>query len=202
MPYRIPAQAIRNEIIVQKSRFITSIEYTPEKILVHDFIKQIRRSMPDASHHVYAFRIGHGNSVVEGMSDDGEPSGTSAPPTLAVLRGSEIGDITLVTTRYFGGKKLGKGGLVRAYTDAARSALDKLSTKIKTEYRQLTLSFDYSLYDRVKYVIKDYGIKLEEETFTTEVAINLTIVKDQENEFICHLIELSAGQIRIKDETS
>jgi putative IMPACT (imprinted ancient) family translation regulator len=79
--------------------------------------------MPNASHHVYAFRVGHGNSIIEGMSDDGEPTGTAGPPVLAVLRGTQIGDIIVIVTRYFGGTKLGTGGLVRAYPEAAQIAL-------------------------------------------------------------------------------
>ena len=85
------------------------------------FLAAVRAEMPDANHHVYAYRVGFGNSVIEGMSDDGEPSGTSGPPVLAVLRGSGIGDVIVVVTRYFGGTKLGTGGLVRAYSDAARA---------------------------------------------------------------------------------
>ncbi len=92
------------------------------------FLAAVRAEMPDANHHVYAYRVGFGNSVIEGMSDDGEPSGTSGPPVLAVLRGSGIGDVIVVVTRYFGGTKLGTGGLVRAYSEGARAGLESLAT--------------------------------------------------------------------------
>ncbi|HRF96950.1 MAG TPA: YigZ family protein, partial [Aggregatilineales bacterium] len=74
---------------------------------------------------------GFGASVTEGMSDDGEPAGTAGPPVLAVVRGSKIGDVSLVVTRYFGGTKLGTGGLVRAYSEAAHIALNSLPTTLK-----------------------------------------------------------------------
>src|SRR5512134_2891681 len=111
--HRIPAGQHRTDIVVVNSRFITTIAPAAMPEDAKRFIASIRAEMPDASHHVYAFRAGYGNSVIEGMSDDGEPSGTAGPPTLAVLRGAGIGDIVLVTTRYFGGTKLGTGGLVR-----------------------------------------------------------------------------------------
>ena len=94
--YQRPKKFFRTEIDVMKSRFITSIEQAKTVEDARKFIQQIRDEMSDASHHVYAFRVGYGNTITEGMSDDGEPSGTSGPPTLAVLRGSNLGDIVLV----------------------------------------------------------------------------------------------------------
>src|SRR5262245_19930912 len=104
--YYRPALGLhRGEIEVLNSRFITSISRAIKPDEARSFIMQIRQEMPDASHHVYAFRTGYGNSITDGMSDDGEPSGTAGPPSLAVLRGFDIGDVVLVTTRYFGGTK-------------------------------------------------------------------------------------------------
>src|SRR3954469_1102863 len=116
--YRIPAATTRIENEVSRSRFIATLANAPSFQEARDFIASIRAEMPDANHHVYAFKVGYGSSVIEGMSDDGEPSGTAGPPVLAVLRGADIGDAVLVVTRYFGGTKLGTGGLVHAYGDA------------------------------------------------------------------------------------
>lgn len=148
--YLRPAQRHQTELIVVNSRFITTIECATDVPAARQYIAEIRHSMPDANHHVYAYRVGHGNSVIEGMSDDGEPSGTSGPPTLAVLRGSDLGDIAIVTTRYFGGTKLGTGGLVRAYTNAAKQALNSLKTEIKADKMQIALDMPYSMYNLVK----------------------------------------------------
>ncbi len=91
--YLIPAGQQRTEILVVNSRFFTSIGYAPTVVdAAKAFISSIRAEMPDANHHVYAFRVGYGNSIIEGVSDDGEPTGTSGPPVLAVLRGRDIGD--------------------------------------------------------------------------------------------------------------
>ena len=153
--YLIPAGQARTEIVIKKSRFITTVYLATSVQEARAVIADVRAEMPDASHHVYAFRVGFGNSVTEGMSDDGEPKGTSGPPTLAVVRGSGIGDIALVTTRFFGGTKLGTGGLVRAYTVSAQEALSMLRTELKVEKRVVGLEMPYSLYDIVKRLNRD-----------------------------------------------
>ena len=129
--YRIPKQRARIELRVSNSRFVATIAPAFSTQAAQEFIRAIRAELPDASHHVYAFKIGFGASVSEGLSDDGEPSGTAGPPALAVLRGAGIGDVVLVITRYFGGTKLGTGGLVAAYTNAAKSAITALETEEK-----------------------------------------------------------------------
>ena len=139
MPYPVPQSRTRTEIKVSNSRFISTIDRADSVKEAQAFIRSIREEMPDASHHVYAFKIGHGSSISEGMSDDGEPSGTSGPPAMAVLRGSGIGDVVLVITRYFGGTKLGTGGLVSAYGAAAKAAVAELATEEKIKRKTFTL---------------------------------------------------------------
>jgi uncharacterized YigZ family protein len=153
--------------------------------------------MPDASHHVYAFRIGYGNTTIEGMSDDGEPSGTAGPPVLAVLRGTNIGDILIVVTRYFGGTKLGTGGLVRAYSEAARTALSTLPTELKIT--RLLIGFDcpYPLYELAKRLIKQHEGSIDDEIFGAEVTI-LAIFQDTKvAAFQSDLTDLANGKITI-----
>ncbi|RMF85118.1 MAG: YigZ family protein, partial [Planctomycetota bacterium] len=94
--YRIPAGRARVELRVSNSRFIATIAPAATMAEAQQILREIRAEMPDATHHVYAFKIGYGASVSEAMSDDGEPSGTSGPPALAVLRGADIGDVALV----------------------------------------------------------------------------------------------------------
>ena len=132
-------------------------------------IAELRAALPRANHYVYAFRVGFGKSVTEGMSDDGEPRGTAGPPTLAVLRGSGIGDIVLVTARFFGGTKLGAGGLVRAYTESAQEALRRLPTEMKVERQVVGIEMPYSLYEIVKLMIARHEGAIEEESFDTQV---------------------------------
>jgi len=193
--YRPTGDLHRTEIVILKSRFITTICRAIDQDEARDFIRQVRDEMSDASHHVYAFRAGYGNTVTEGMSDDGEPSGTSGPPTLAVLRGSDLGDIVLVTTRYFGGTKLGTGGLVRAYSDSAKTALESLPTELKAPKTQLGFDVPYHLYEQVKNLVVEHGGIINEEDFAVEVTIMVTFYRDAVENFTAELTELSSGQI-------
>src|SRR6186997_3012409 len=111
----IPAGPAGAEIRAGNSRFIATAGLAASVAAARASIAAARAEMPDASHHVYAYVIGHGATTTLGMSDDGEPSGTAGRPALAVLRGSGLGDVVLVITRYFGGTLLGTGGLVHAY---------------------------------------------------------------------------------------
>jgi uncharacterized YigZ family protein len=193
--YLIPAEPHRVSISVSNSRFITSAARVDTVDDAKQFLASIREEMPHASHHVYAFRVGHGNSVTEGMSDDGEPSGTSGPPVLAVLRGSGIGDIIIVVTRYFGGTKLGTGGLVRAYSDAARSVLETLKTERKIERQTVGVEMSYSFYQPIRRLIEQHEGMILEEDFAAEVTILALFPLDQIETFTNAVIDLTAGNV-------
>ena len=195
--YLIPAAQARTEIVIKKSRFITTVQLAASVQDARAVIAGVRAEMPEASHHVYAFRVGFGNSVTEGMSDDGEPKGTSGPPTLAVVRGSGIGDIALVTTRYFGGTKLGTGGLVRAYTESAQEALSMLRTELKVEKRVVGLEMPYSLYDIVKRLIATYRGEIQEEDFGIQVLIIVRFAAHDLSAFSGELQERTSAQVSV-----
>lgn len=194
-PYSVPIGFQRTETEVAKSRFIASVDRVETTEEARAFIGRIRSEMPDANHHVYAFRAGHGSSVIEGMSDDGEPSGTSGPPILAVLRGSGIGDVVIVVTRYFGGTKLGTGGLVRAYSESAHVALNQLPTEEKIEKQLLGLEVSYSLFEQVKLLIAGHGGDIEDESFTGDVTLMVRFATRDVEAFTNELRDLSAGRI-------
>jgi uncharacterized YigZ family protein len=194
-PYKRPAEKHRTEIVVINSRFITTIARADTPDAARTFIQSIRTEMTDASHHVYAFRAGYGNSVIEGMSDDGEPAGTSGPPTLAVVRGSDIGDIVLVTTRYFGGTKLGTGGLVRAYTESAQTALASLKTEMKATKVQIGMDIPYTYFEQVKRLIAQYEASTDDETFAGDVSLIVTLLEGDFAPFKVELTNLTAGQV-------
>jgi uncharacterized YigZ family protein len=195
MEYAVPEGVQRCEIVVVNSRFITTVARAETPEIAREQIAVVRTALPDASHHVYAFRVGYGNSIIEGMSDDGEPSGTAGPPSLAVLRGRDIGDIVLVTTRYFGGTKLGTGGLVRAYTEAAQTALAQLVTTVKAPKTQLGLDVPYPLYASVKRLIEQHNGHITEEIFGGEVSIFVTLLQRRVADFTADLTTLSHGQL-------
>ena len=123
MRYPIPEKFTETEITVVNSRFIASAAPVFSNDEARAFINSVKERFPDATHHVPAYVIGYGNSVSAYCTDDGEPSGSAGRPLLAVVQGSGLGDICVVVTRYFGGTKLGIGGLVRAYGDAGKAVL-------------------------------------------------------------------------------
>lgn len=196
--YRIPAHRHRAEWFVSNSRFVSSVDYAPDIQRAKDFINSIRKEMPDGTHHVYAYRIGFGNTVVEGMSDDGEPAGTAGPPTLAVLRGNDIGDIVVVTTRYFGGTKLGKGGLVKAYTQSCQHALATLQTLLNVPVIRLHCQVPYRFYEICKkYIIKYEGNVVTEE-FGSDIALIVELPANQEENFKQDAMNIAHGNIIIQ----
>jgi len=195
--YRIPAKQHRTEITILKSRFLTTVGYVITVEEAREFIANIKSEFPDASHHVYAFSIGYGNSVIEGMSDDGEPSGTAGSPSLAVLRGSDLGDTVIVTTRYFGGTKLGTGGLVRAYTQSAQEALVTLKTEVKALKQIIGIDMPYHLYESVKRLILEYGGNIQDETFAADVTLIIELLVQNVDDFSEKLRESTSGQLTV-----
>jgi uncharacterized YigZ family protein len=193
--YLRPSGIHQTTTTVSNSKFICSIGCVDSRESVRNFLAQIRQQMPDASHHSYAFRIGYANSVTEGMSDDGEPSGTAGPPILAVLHGVPIGDIIVVVTRYFGGTKLGTGGLVRAYTEAAQVGLGSLKTERKIAKSTLGIELPYPVYEKVLRLIQKYEGEIEEETFGVNVSLILNMPQEHLAEFQRNLTEITSGQI-------
>lgn len=193
--YLIPAEIVRTEFTIKKSRFVTTVQMTATVAAARARLADLRSEMPGANHRVYAFRIGFGNSITEGMSDDGEPSGTAGPPTLAVVRGSGIGDILLVTARFFGGTKLGTGGLVRAYTASAQAALAELKTELKVEKRTVGIDMPYSFYNLVKRLIAAHRGTIVDEVFDEEILVIASFVESDAARFAIELRERSAGQV-------
>lgn len=201
--YSVPAHTVRVETVVVNSRFIATASRADSVAEAKAFIQSIRDEMPDASHHVYAFKVGYGGSVIEGMSDDGEPSGTSGPPTLAVLRGADIGDTVIVITRYFGGTKLGTGGLVRAYSGAAKEVLAALPVELKIPKCVVGVTIAYTFYQRLKLLLAEHHAEIEHEDFTADVTVYAILPANQLDAFSQALVNLTSGQVIpvVLDET-
>ncbi len=143
--YPIPAGRQRVEDVVRRSRFIATVGHAPDRAAAEAFIAAIRREFSDASHNCWAFVAGAPGSTAQiGMSDDGEPGGTAGRPILNVLLHSGVGELVTVVTRYFGGTKLGTGGLVRAYRQATQHALTGLPLSQRINRRRLILTLGYA----------------------------------------------------------
>jgi uncharacterized YigZ family protein len=193
--YPVPARTVRVENVVVNSRFIATVSRADSVEEAKAFIQSVRAEMPDATHHVYAFKVGYGGTVIEGMSDDGEPSGTSGPPVLAVLRGADLGNVVIVVTRYFGGTKLGTGGLVRAYSGAARDILAALPVELLNEKRYIGVTIPYSLYERLKSLLAAHRAEVDGQEFDAEVTLYAYLPADQLDPLTNALQELTSGQV-------
>ena len=161
----IPAREARTEIQVLNSRFIATGAPAFSVEEARAFIARVKDEFADATHNVPAFLIGHGSSVIAHCHDDGEPSGTAGRPALAVLQGSGLGDVVVVVTRYFGGTKLGTGGLVRAYGDAVRALLEVLPRARKVATHTVLIASPYPAYEPVAQAIEAHGGEILEQNF-------------------------------------
>jgi uncharacterized YigZ family protein len=161
--YQIPAENISIEQEIKHSRFITSVGRAPDKHQAKAFIEKIRSTYPDANHHCWAYVAGNPFDTLQiGMSDDGEPQGTAGKPMLSILQHRKIGEIVAVVTRYFGGIKLGTGGLVRAYSSSVQMALQKLAlaTYVALATAQITLTYPHE--DRIRRLLEKMQVTIKD----------------------------------------
>ncbi len=191
----IPLEAVETEITVINSRFTVSLAPVNSVEDARDFISEIKKRYPDASHHVPAFVIGHGKSIIAHCSDDGEPSGTAGRPALAVLQGSGLGNVVVVVTRYFGGTKLGTGGLVKAYGDAVREVLKQVKFATLLPTTTLVLVTPYRLYDQVVRLMESHDAVVLETEFLEDVIVTLRLKDEEVQAFTNMLGNLSSGQV-------
>lgn len=195
-PYPVPAKEIRREEIVRNSRFIATLAPVFSVDGAKVFIKRIRDEFADATHNVPVYLIGHGSSVIAHCSDAGEPAGTAGRPALEVLRGSGLGDAAVVITRYFGGTKLGKGGLVRAYSDVVRSVVYNVARAQKVLTHTVMVGFHYRMLERVRLLVDEHHGQVLDEHFAAEVTLAARFAVDDFGPFQQALSEHSSGRIQ------
>jgi uncharacterized YigZ family protein len=193
--YPIPTREVRAEIRVANSRFITSLAPAGSVEEARAYISRIKAEFPDATHNVPVFLIGHGDSVTAHCSDDGEPSGTAGRPALAVLQGSGLGDVVVVITRFFGGTKLGTGGLVRAYSDSVRAGLEKVERSMRVLADTILVAFPYTYLERIRRIAAACnGIILDEE-FGADVTLTARFRVEDTASFRAKVVELTSGTV-------
>ena len=168
---KIVKDEVINEIIIEKSRFITYLKRVDSVDEANDYLALIKKKHYDATHHCLAFII----DGVERSNDNGEPSGTAGVPILDVLKKNNINNTICIVVRYFGGIKLGAGGLVRAYSSSCSEALKKATFTTKKEFKRYELLIDYSTYNNIIYLIKD---KIISNDFTHNVKLVIDITDD------------------------
>ncbi len=196
LPYPIPAEETRRELVVVNSRFIATLAPVFSVDEAKTFTARIRAEFADASHNVPAYLIGGGNNIIEHCSDDGEPSGTAGRPALSVLRGSGLGDVAIVITRYFGGTLLGTGGLVRAYTDSAKLVVEAAPRAQKIQVHIAMLALPYNLLERIRILVKKHHGEILGEDFAADITMSFCFPVPAFTELQNDLRELSAGKLQ------
>ena len=180
---------------INKSSFITYLKHVTTPLDAKNYIKEIKELHPNATHHVTAFLVGptgeHGHA-----NDDGEPSGTAGLPVLDVFKKNDITNFVCIVVRYFGGIKLGAGGLVRAYSSSASQALKEAGTKPIINYVNLEIIFNYNFMNIIENKLKTYEIISKD--FTTNVTLTIKVPENDVTNLKDLLISLTNNQIIIK----
>ena len=191
----LPAAETRAEIEVLNSRFIATLAPVFSVEEAKAFIQRLKAEFADATHNVPAFVVGHGAAVTAHCHDDGEPSGTAGRPALAVLQGSGLGDAAVVVTRYYGGTKLGTGGLVRAYGDAVREVLAITPRARRVACHTALLVIPYTHLERVRLLAAEYHGRILDEEFAADITLTLRFQVEDWDGFQEGLRELSHGSL-------
>ena len=176
IPDLAPEDLHRCEEIVRRSRFIVSLAHTPTPEAAKSFIERIKQEFPDATHNCWAYAAGApGQTSKVGYSDDGEPHGTAGRPMLQVLLHCGVGEITMVVTRWFGGVKLGTGGLVRAYQDSVRENLATLPLAEKVPTVELDVQLDYAHLDRLHRLLPTFEARVCAEAYDQAARVRICL---------------------------
>ena len=200
VPNHPPESPCTYEEIIKGSRFITRLFFTPTVEKAKSFIKQLHIDEPDATHHCWAYIIGNpASTTLIACSDDGEPNGTAGMPMLNVLQHSGLGDVTVVVTRYFGGTKLGTGGLARAYGGCVKGILEKVSTHTKIYTCNVEVVISYELQNQIRYLFEAHKAHNLTEAFSDKVVFAADIPQQQLDSFLASLqIYENKQQLHIK----
>ena len=175
--YRTCARKGESEIIEKKSRFLGDVVRVSSLEEAEAYIAAVRKRHYDARHHCFAFIVGEPGTPGEILrsSDDGEPQGTAGKPMLEILTGRGLHNVLVVVTRYFGGTLLGTGGLVRAYSAAAKAAAEDAGTVLIRRGVRMSLHCSYPLYGKFQYLFSGEGIQIAETQFSDDVEMHLIV---------------------------
>ena len=189
--YYIPTEAAEAELVEKRSRFIGQVRPVETEEEARAFVEQVKKKHYDARHNCWCYRLRDGG--VERYSDDGEPQGTAGQPMLNVFQREEVTNVVCVVTRYFGGVLLGAGGLVRAYTQSAKDALDAAGVSVVRRWVEAAVPCPYSFFDRVKLEVEAHGGVLGETEYAADVTVHALLPEGQVEAFSARMTELTAG---------
>ncbi|MCX4028457.1 YigZ family protein [Endozoicomonas sp. SM1973] len=196
--YAIPAESIAVEHEVKRSRFIALVERIQDRQQALAAIEQIKIRYPDARHHCWAYVAGPPEGATSiAFNDDGEPQGTAGKPILNVVQHHKVGEVLVVVVRYFGGVKLGAGGLVRAYSGVTQAALEKLPTILKVPCITATVSCQYSFEPILKSLLPEYQGTIIDCQYTDHVEMAIQLPLENKQLMTAAITNKSKGQAKI-----
>lgn len=176
MTYQTLAQPVTARLEIKKSDFITYAYPVTSREQAMFHVEQLREKYADARHHCWAYIIGDPNNTTSaGFDDDGEPNGTAGRPILNVLQHKNIGNVIVIVVRYFGGIKLGAGGLTRAYAGSAQAAVDEMQLTPYVPMTQVQIAADFANESQVRYVVEDMGGSIGEVTYSKAVTLTVSL---------------------------
>ncbi|MFP7255447.1 YigZ family protein [Terribacillus goriensis] len=185
-----------HEIVIQKSRFIGHVKRVETEEEAISFVQKIKKEHKDATHNCSAYMIGE-HDLIQKASDDGEPSGTAGVPILEVLKKKGLKDTAVVVTRYFGGIKLGAGGLIRAYSGSAAQSIDEIGV-VKRQLMQLAeIHIDYTLLGKVENELRQSSYTLRTIDYADRVVLHVALQSGQEEEFQAYVTDMTNAQAEI-----
>ena len=190
--YCIPTAPSETELTEKRSRFIGRVWPVESEEEARALIEATKKKHYDARHNCWCYRLWGG---VERYSDDGEPQGTAGQPMLGVFQKEEVTNVVCVVTRYFGGVLLGAGGLVRAYTQSAKDALDAAGRSVVRRWVDVEVPCPYHLFERVKLETESAGGVLGEVEYGAQVLLHALLPEARAEDFIARIVELTAGGI-------
>jgi len=191
MSYAIPQSPAQAEVEIKKSRFIGLAKHINDRESGMIWLDEVKAIYPDARHHCWAYLLGNPSCATNaGMGDDGEPSGTAGKPILNVLQHKGVGDIMIIVVRYFGGIKLGAGGLTRAYGQAAQAVMTVLPIQTFIPMHLLTIRCDYAQEQQIRHWVDKYQGAVSGVDYLAPLAMQVTIPAAEVNPFIQHLHSL------------
>ena len=199
--YKVSAGPASVEIKVKGSRFIARAEPCSSREEAEALVAEVKKRHYDATHNCYAYRVGAAAPYVTRFNDDGEPSGTAGRPILQAILTRELTNVCIVVTRYFGGTKLGTGGLIRAYGGAATQVLDAAGERVAYATDRLKLQYPYESSNPVMREIDRIGARVTEQNFNRDVTMTVELRKTLSRTFIDHIVNASAGRVTVvRDE--
>jgi len=193
--YYIPTGHSETEFVEKRSRFVSQVWHISSEDEARDRIKETRKKYYDARPNCWCYRIRDGG--IERYTDDGEPQGTAGQPMLNVFQKENVTDVVCVVSRYYSGTPLGAGGLVRAYTQAAKNALDAAGISVVRRWVSIEIPCAYSQFESMRREVSAFGGLVENIDYGSDVLISILLPEENAPDFAAHILDVSAGTVEV-----